>query len=66
MILLPSPAGTGSYEGYSALFTPYWMPDVVFGYVNNGAVGWNNSIAQGRNYVWQHDPMSPYFIPPPS
>jgi hypothetical protein len=64
VVLLPSPEGTGSYDNYDTLFAPYYVPDNISGFVNNGAVGWNNAIVQGKNYVWQHDPKSPYFIPP--
>ncbi|HEX4545745.1 MAG TPA: hypothetical protein VH110_05255 [Candidatus Acidoferrum sp.] len=64
VILLPSPKGTGDYNHYSTMFAPYYMQDSTFGYVNNGAVGWNNAINQGRNYVWHNDPESPYKVPP--
>jgi hypothetical protein len=63
VILLPSPKGTGDYNNYSTLYPPYYMQDSTYGYVNSGAVGWNNAINQGKNYVWQHDPESPFFVP---
>lgn len=60
----PSPAGSKTYETYRTWIDPMLLPASTQGFPNNTAVGYNNAIIQGANYLWQHDPQSPFKIPP--
>ena len=61
---IPSPAGSNNYDNYRTWVDPLLLPASTQGYPNNTAVGYNNAVIQGANYLWTHDPQSPYKIPP--
>jgi hypothetical protein len=61
---IPSPAGSHDYDNYRTWVDPMLLPASIEGFPNSTAVGYNNSIIQGANYLWTHDPKSPYKIPP--
>lgn len=61
---IPSPAGSKTYDNYRTWIDPLLLPASNQGWVNNEAVGYNNAIIQGANWLWQNDPKSPYKIPP--
>ena len=61
---LPSPAGSGDYATYRIWCEPLLLPPATGGWVNNEAVGFNNAMIDGLNWLWKNDPNSPYRIPP--
>lgn len=60
----PSPKGSRAYDIYRTWINPMLLPPDVQGFPNQVAVGYNNAVIQGANYLWTHDPESPYKIPP--
>jgi hypothetical protein len=61
---LPSPEGSGDYDTYRGWIDPYLLPPAApSGWVNNMAVGYNNAMLDGANWLWTYDPKSPHNVP---
>lgn len=61
---IPSPKGSRTYDNYRTWVDPMLLPPSTQGFPNPTAVGYNNAVIQGLNYLWTHDPESPYRVPP--
>jgi hypothetical protein len=61
---IPSPAGSNTYENYRTWVDPLLLPASHQGFVDNMAVGFNNAVIQGANWLWTNDPESPFKVPP--
>ena len=59
------PNGVSDYAYYQSWVYPCLVPSTEYGYPISGNVGFNNAVVDWSNYLWTHDPQSPYFVPKP-
>jgi hypothetical protein len=60
--ILPSPAGSKNYETYRMWCDAFLLPPASGGFPNHEAVGYNNAMIDGLNWLWTNDPASPHNV----
>ena len=56
----PAPPEVKDHPTYNALVMQMTVPAANNGWVNNSAVGYNDAVWSGSNYLYLNDPNSPH------